>query len=155
MLPAAQSLCWNEAHLMILCPLFPGKGKPGCRQRGILEQPEALAAVLRGTSCVLTWCHKNTGRKGTVFTGWLEILEPTINSLLSTRNQIQGWLLVSQACRSTGCPFKTGVDSLCDSFSHEPQPASRYLLWEFPFTQLRDCEREEPNPPSAGLRPAR
>lgn len=32
-------------------------------------------------------CCKNTGRKGNVFTGWLEILKPTINSLLSTRNQ--------------------------------------------------------------------
>lgn len=43
--------------------------------------------MLLGPAAFQPWCHKNTGRKGNVFTGWLEILKPTINSLLSTRNQ--------------------------------------------------------------------
>lgn len=100
-------------HMKGSAPLAPSTGLLG-------HQAPAALQLCR---------HKNTGRKGNVFAGWLEISKPIISSLLSTRNQNPLLALVSETRSSTECPFKTGLGSLSNGFFQEPQPASKYSLW--------------------------
>lgn len=72
---------------MAICAPLLGAGAQSAGKEEFSRRPKHEQPVLLGTSSFQPWCHKNTGRKENVFTGWLEILKPTITSLLSTRNQ--------------------------------------------------------------------